>query len=177
MALILFIYSIAYVVTAFQASEQMNKTSPHLGEQTHGSKGAVPRFFLRTLLYRQLWTLFWYVLCLSTILWLQCSPLPPHSAPSSNTTAIESYWEGAANSCSQMKNNSKRKKTKVPQSALHCSTKPKSQSICHFYFHSFRKYSTANQRSERFCMYALRVTGKHMYKLEATLRLTVDINP
>lgn len=123
MALILFIYSIAYVVTAFQASEQMNKTSSHLGEQTHGSKGAVPRFFLRTLLYRQLWTLFWYVLCLSTILWLQCSPLPPHSAPSSNTTAIESYWEGAANSCSQMKNNSKRKKTKVPQSALHCSTK------------------------------------------------------
>lgn len=29
--------------------------------------------------------------------------------------------EAAANSCSQMKNNSKRKKTKVPQSALHCS--------------------------------------------------------
>lgn len=68
MTLILFIYFTACVVTDFQASEQMNKTSPHLGEQTHGSKGAVPKFFLRILLHRKLWTLFRHAFCLSTIL-------------------------------------------------------------------------------------------------------------
>lgn len=149
MALILFIYSIAYVVTAFQASEQMNKTSPHLGEQTHGSKGAVPRFS---------WGHCYTDSCgLSSDTYCVFPQFCDCSAPPSPHTVLLPVTPQLLRAIGKVlqilvlrwKITPKGKKQRCPK--VHytaAQNKPKSQSICRFNFHSFRKYSTSQPEEQ-----------------------------